>query len=78
MAEGRVGKVPWLCGVTLGMAGCASPQVMIKNLPLAGGARGTGTSILHCSGGGWYQGSSLPSSFLALTPQPGSRSPPYV
>lgn len=44
-----MGKVLWFCAVVLGVAGCASPQIMINNLPLAGGPRGADASIAEVS-----------------------------
>ncbi|MFQ5801355.1 MAG: hypothetical protein ACE5JQ_00485 [Candidatus Methylomirabilales bacterium] len=41
----RVRKIFWLWGVILGLAGCASDQVVIRSLSLVGDTRVAGTSI---------------------------------
>ena len=47
--QGYVRRVQWFCGVILGMAGCASPQVVSTSLPLAGAAGGEYTSMKEVS-----------------------------
>lgn len=43
-------KLVWLCGLILGLTGCASkPEAVLTNLPLAGEARGSSASITEAS-----------------------------